>query len=451
MSYSKYLFESLSQIVSESDSFNNSEFVISESLNSALEKVETSLQSQTKDSKYYGADELKSSADQVTRDIKFAVRNYAREFAKVGIDLNKLEYSKTKSPDHVYKLLEQNNVVLLVRSYQMMMFSGDWTIGAIYTCIPLVENEKLANIAMYEIAYGNNYNRNGTTPANSFTKLTGKKQDSIKVVSVGSFKSAYADLLKNSSSSKDDSDHYDILFAPVDEELSKENLTKLKLRKANERASKQMTKNDSRLYVKNAKAFQHIMSNYSKAGLAAIDKFVKEVEKVQPPHIPEEKVMRYVDDIMRFKKDDIKTIQDAQKFVKARTRLQSLDWDITTLHGHANEITKAFLRANTGTSDVKDRGYRQHNDTAYLRFWDSTIRSMLLFIFYALFLYKKEVGSNPGSYERIAKLNDSMESVLSNLSPKDFGDSIYAVLKDAYQRELENYTSKYKKQVRDQE
>ena len=333
----------------------------------------------------------------------------------------------------------------------MMMFAGDWTSGAIYTCIPLVENEKLANIAMYEIAYGTNYNRKtGTTPANSFTKLTGKKQNSIKVVSVGNFKSAYADLLKDTSSNEDN-DHYDILFAPVDKELSKENLTKLKFRKANERASKQMAKEDSRFYVKNAKAFQHIMSNYSKAGLAAIDKFVKEVEKVQPPRIPEEKVMRYVDDIMRFKKDDIKTIQDAQKFVKDRIRLQSLDWDITTLHGHANEITKAFLRANTGTSDVKDRGYRQHNDTAYIRFWDSTIRSMMLFVFYALFLYKKEVGPNPGSYERIAKLNDSMESVLSNLSPKDFGDSIYAVLKDAYQRELENYTSKYKKQVRDVE
>lgn len=58
MSYSKYLFESLSQVVDENDSFDSNEFVISESLNSALDKVEASLQSQTKDSKHYGADDL---------------------------------------------------------------------------------------------------------------------------------------------------------------------------------------------------------------------------------------------------------------------------------------------------------------------------------------------------------------------------------------------------------
>lgn len=242
MSYSKYLFESLSQVVDENDSFDSNEFVISESLNSALEKVKASLAKQTKDSKHHDADKLKPTAEQPIKKIKLAVRNCMKEFAKIGIDLNKLEYSRIKSPDHVYKLLEQNNIVLVTRNAQGMHLAGDWSNLAVYTCIPLLENGKLANVAMYEIAYGYNYDRkNGHSPANSFTKLTGKKQISIQVISANSFKSAYASLLKSESWFRDvDVDTYEILFAPVDEEVSKESLAKLKFRKANERAFKQM-------------------------------------------------------------------------------------------------------------------------------------------------------------------------------------------------------------------
>lgn len=318
------------------ENYETDSFILSESLNQALKKINDNIHKAVKANDHrdsldrsmydfflkHNASDRKYSEDLMSEN-RNMIRIYAREFSKIGVDVNKLEYDQVKTTSHVIDLLESNNVVVITRA---SVDDAGLTYSNMHFCLPLVEKGELAKVALIKVTMdwdgsdgGHKHRAGKILPTSKLDKLTSEDPKTLKIIPVSEFKSAYSDMIKDDRKlNKTKYDSYyvavvDIITVPINKELSKEVLTKLKIRQSNARITKKLEKQNQKLYVKNAKVFKSMIKKYSEAGLKVFNDFIDKNRNVGSENEGVAEAVATAEAILKFENTSIDNMKDAYR------------------------------------------------------------------------------------------------------------------------------------------
>lgn len=453
--------------------------VLSESASSAISKIgdtsfakvnkfKSQFKQYTKDKEFKYDEDFNNRMFKIKTDgLKRNIKIYSNEFNKVGIDLAKLEYDSNNDLGHVISVLESNEVVVAVfysyvgcDYYDKRLYTNEFLINYANLCvyIPIIKDGKLQNIAIYVVAGGTidsklSWDRkDGKATSKYFPTLKfdkkKKEQNGFAFYTVGEFKDMYNELLK-----REDHPYFDkglprdykghksytfttvgIMHAPIDTELVKEVIKKMKLRRLNAAIDKKMAKDNQRLLVKNTKAFENILKNYSKA---IEPKFDEWIESHKDDKGYGSQIARLID---RFKNDsNNKTIEDAFDWVRSTPRIKQAMNNLgleLTLDKKSN-LSK-IIQASWGRWNNNELAKRGYNTRVNV---NSRPLKLVVFMLYIAFLSGREdEDKRARTLDRVDTLTQSTEAVVANVSPSEMANAFIRAFDNLNKNEQDDYS-----------